>query len=50
MKKYNVDYMSSTDNDCSHAWTMACSPEEAIENIKAEYWDVEEIIDCYEID
>lgn len=47
MKKYNITYISSTDNDVCHVWTEARNREEAISYVKQEYWDVEEIVDCY---
>ena len=42
---YYIDYISSTDNDVCHVWTEANSKEQAIDNIKSEYWDIKEIIE-----
>lgn len=42
--KYKVTYESSQDHDCCSVWTEARNKQEAIENVKSEYWDVEEII------
>ena len=42
---YYVTYTSSTDHDCCTVWTEANSKQEAISNVKSEYWDVEEIIE-----
>lgn len=41
---YYVDYISSSDHDVCHVWTEANSKEEARNNVKSEYWDIEEII------
>lgn len=49
MKKYKVTYTSTTDHDCCSVWCYANSREEAIENTRDEYWDVEDIIECSEI-
>ena len=48
MSKYYVTYRSSTDYDCCIVWTNARSKQEAIEDVKNEYWDVESIIDVIE--
>ena len=48
MSKYYVTYRSSTDHDCCTVWTNARSKQEAIEDVKSEYWDVESIIDVIE--
>lgn len=47
MKKYYVAYLDK-DGDVDTVWTFAESEQEAIENIKDEYWDVERVVDCYE--
>jgi len=49
MAKYRVIYRSSSDNDCTSVWTEAQTREEAIEDVRSEYWDIKEIIDCYQI-
>ena len=46
-KKYYVTYLDKED-DYSTVWTMASSEQEAIENVKDEYWDVKRVIDCYQ--
>ena len=48
MKKYYVSYLDQ-DGDVSTVWTTAESEQEAIENIKDEYWDVQLIIDCFQV-
>lgn len=48
MKKYYVTYRSSTDHDCCTVWTNAHSKQDAINDVKSEYWDVESIIDVEE--
>jgi len=48
MSKFKVVYESNTDHDCCSVWTYANSREEAIDNVKSEYWDIERIIECYE--
>lgn len=47
MKKYIVKYISSTDDDVCGVWTTANSEKEAIQNVRDEYWDIKEIVDCY---
>ena len=47
MGKYYVTYTSSIDHDCCTVWTEANSKQEAIDDVRSEYWDIEEIIDCY---
>lgn len=44
MKTYYVTYISKTDGDCCTVWTEAESKQDAIDNIKCEYWDVDEIL------
>ena len=48
MKRFTIDYISSTDHDICHVWTTAHNEQEAIENVKDEYWDIESIVDCHE--
>lgn len=45
MYKFYVTYISSTDDDVCHVWTMADSVEDAKSEIRSEYWDVKEIIE-----
>lgn len=47
MKTYIIDYISSTDGDVCHVWTNASSKEEAIDYVRSEYWDIEEIVNVY---
>lgn len=49
MKKYEITYISKTDNDCCSVWTYANSKQAAIEDTKSEYWDIKEIISVSEI-
>ena len=42
---YYVTYQSSTDHDCCTVWTEASSKQDAIDYVKGEYWDVEQILD-----
>lgn len=46
MKRWYITYRSS-DNDISRIWLTATSKEQAISEAKREYWDIEEIIDCW---
>lgn len=48
MKKFYVTYRSSQDHDCCTVWTEAYDKQEAISNVKGEYWDIEEIIEVRE--
>lgn len=43
---YYVTYESSFDGDCCTVWTEANSKEQAISNVKSEYCDVKEILQC----
>lgn len=43
MYKFYVDYISSSDHDVCHVWTMADNAEQAKSNVQSEYWDIEEI-------
>lgn len=47
MKTYYITYRSSSDHDCTTVWTKASSEEDAIDYVKSEYWDIEEILDVY---
>ena len=44
-KKYTVKYLTK-DGDLCSVWTSAASKEEAIANIKREYWDINKIVLC----
>lgn len=44
MKKYFIDYIANDDDLC-HVWIEADSKLDAINKVKAEYWDIKEIID-----
>ena len=48
MKKYIVKYISISDNDLCSVWISATSKEDAKREVRNEYWDVKEIISCYE--
>ncbi len=41
--KFNVDYIDKSEDLC-HVWVEAESKEDAIQEVKHEYWDVKEII------
>lgn len=47
MKKFIVKYIDKND-DLSSVWVTANSKEEAKREAKREYWDIKEIITCYE--
>ena len=47
MKKYIVKYMDKSDDLCS-VWVTASSKEDAKAQARSEYWDIKEIITCYE--
>ena len=47
---YKVTYISSSDDDCCSVHISASSPENAMDKVLEEFWDVKEIIDCYELD
>ena len=49
MKTYYITYRSSTDGDCCAVWTNANSKDEAIDDVKSEYWDIETILEVREI-
>ena len=48
MKRYVIDYISSTDHDVCHVWTNATDEDDAISQVYDEYWDVEEIVGVHE--
>lgn len=48
MKKWIVCYADKS-GDTSKVWTEAYSKEDAINDVKSEYWDIDEIIYCYEM-
>lgn len=48
--RYKVTYISSNDDDCCSVHISASSPEDAMDKVTEEFWDVGEIIDCYELD
>mgnify|MGYP003319980528 CR=1 FL=1 len=45
MKKWKVTYRDE-DGDITNVWCTAPSKSDAIEYVKDEYWDIEDIIDC----
>ena len=47
MNKYYVRYTDKS-GDLSTVWVNATSREDAIFRAKHEYWDIENIIDCYQ--
>lgn len=47
MKKYIVKYIDKND-DLSSVWVSATSKEDAKAQVKREYWDVKDIVMCYE--
>ena len=47
MKKYIVKYISKSDDLCS-VWVSSTSKEDAKREVCNEYWDVKEIVSCYE--
>jgi hypothetical protein len=48
MKKWIVCYEDKY-GDTSKVWTSAETEEDAIADVKSEYWDIEEIIYCQEM-
>lgn len=50
MKKFKVTYIPTYDHDdiCS-CWVEASNREDAKREARSEYWDIYEIISCYEI-
>ena len=47
MKKYIIRYIDKS-GDTSSVWVEANSKEEAKREVKREYWDIKEIINCRE--
>lgn len=48
MKKFIVKYIDKSD-DLSSVWVNASSKEEAKSKAKREYWDIVNIVTCYEV-
>ena len=48
MKKFHIDYISKIDGDVTHVWLYARSKEHAKNEVKHEYWDVQEIVEIRE--
>ena len=48
MKRWIVCY-ADKDGDISKVWTFAETEEDAIEDVKHEYWNIKEVIYCYEM-
>ena len=48
MKKWIICY-EDKHGDTSKVWTSAETKEEAIADVKSEYWDINEIIYCHEM-
>ena len=48
MRKYSITYQT-LEGDTSNVWVNAYSKEEAKEEVKREYWDVQEILIVKEI-
>ena len=44
MKKFYIDYISKIDGDVTHVWLYARSKEHAKNEVKHEYWDVQEMM------
>lgn len=47
MRKYIIKYIDKSD-DLSNIWVTASSKEDAKSKARSEYWDIKEIISCYE--
>ena len=45
MKKYKITYTSKSDGDCCSVWTYARDREDAMEQVRHDYWDCAEIIE-----
>ena len=45
--KYYVDYMDKG-GDLVHIWTFADSKEDAINQVRSEYWDIDEIVSVHQ--
>ena len=48
MKKWIICYEDKR-GDTSSVWTSADTEEEALDYIRSEYWDINEIIYCHEM-
>ena len=48
MKKWIICYAYKS-GDTSKVWTSAETKQEAISDVKSEYWDIDEIIYCHEM-
>lgn len=46
MRKFHVDYIDKSDDLC-HVWVTAINEEDAIEQVKQEYWDIKRIVQVY---
>jgi hypothetical protein len=44
--KFYVDYLDRSGDYC-HVWINADSKQEAISNVKREYWDIDQIVDVH---
>lgn len=47
MRRFYVDY-SDKGGDLCHAWVFADSKQDAINQVKREYWDIDEIISVHQ--
>lgn len=51
MKKFKVTYIPTYDNeDVCSVWVKANNIQDAKKEARSEYWDIKEIVSCYEID
>lgn len=48
MKKWTICY-ADKHGDTSKVWTYADTKEDAICDVKSEYWDIDEIVYCHEM-
>lgn len=48
MKKWIICYADKS-GDTSKVWTEAETKQDAIADVKSEYWDINEIIYCHEM-
>ena len=48
MKKWIICYADKS-GDTSKVWTEANTKEDAIRDVKSEYWDIKEIVYCHEM-
>ena len=46
MRIFHVDYIDKSDDLC-HVWVNAVKEEDAIEQVKQEYWDIKRIVQAY---